>query len=90
MPSCGHCRNFTGPASEIIAHQKTCSTDPRWAKVVKLREAGEPDAANRKAKRLLGVKRKGRPMSEDVKEYLRQRREERAKAGVVRPSQRRR
>lgn len=90
MARCGHCANFTGTAGEIIAHQKACSTDPRWAKVVKLREAGESDAANRKAKRLLGVKRKSKPMSEELKEYLRQRREERAKAGVVRPSRRRR
>jgi len=90
MPKCGHCRDFAGTAGEVISHQKTCSTDPRWAKVVKLRAAGDPQAAARKAKRLLGVKRKGKPMSEETKQYLRHRREERAKAGVVRPSARRR
>lgn len=82
MPSCGHCRDFTGTAGEVIAHQKKCSTDPRWAKVVKLREEGDPKAANRKAKRLLGVKKKGKPMTEETKEYLRQRRADRAAAGV--------
>jgi len=65
---CGYCSNFSGTATEIVQHQKAgCSTDPRWAKVVELREEGK--RARRKIRELLGVK--GPTMSEDRKEYLR-------------------
>lgn len=81
MPKCGHCREFSGSATEVIAHQRSCSTDPRWARVVELRAEGKVRTADRVAKRLKGVK--GRPMPAETKEYLRRRREERKAAGVV-------
>jgi CHASE3 domain sensor protein len=48
--------------------------DKEWAHVVELRRAGKDDAAGRLAKKLLGIQ--GPPMTEEVKEKLRQYNEE--------------
>ncbi len=82
---CGYCRGFDGTASQVLAHQRGgCSTDPRWGRVVRLRQDGENDKATRVAKRLVGAKKKkGPPMTEEKKEYLKNLREERSRLGAA-------
>lgn len=86
MPRCGNCRDFVGNAYQIIEHQRQgCSIDPKWSKVVSLHGEGQHDKAAHLAKRILGVKKKGKsaPMTAETKEYLRRLKAERKAAGVV-------
>lgn len=53
-----------------------CPTMADWGRVMKLRQEGETQSAERLARRLLGVK--GEPMDEEAKERLRRWKEEHA------------
>lgn len=71
-PACGK----TGIRSVLVLKDHRCPTMSDWGRVMKLRQNGEIESAERLARRLLGVK--GEPMDDETKEKLRQWKEEHA------------
>lgn len=74
---CGTCNEPGFRAiRELKAHKATACDRAAWTKVAELRRAGDGDAADRLARRAMGIK--SEPMSEETKEKLRLWKEEHA------------
>ena len=74
---CGTCKAPGFRAiRELKAHKATACDRETWRKVAELRRAGDGDAADRLARRAMGIK--SEPMSEETKEKLRLWKEEHA------------
>jgi len=67
---CGHC-NGSGfsNVNDLLRHQDDCYTRG-WQEVINLRHEKRYDEADRKARKLMGIK--SEPMSEETKEKLRE------------------
>jgi hypothetical protein len=77
----------SGISSVKILKDHGCPTLSDWGRVMKLRQQGESHAADRLARKLLGIR--GEPMDEETKEKLRRWKEEHAAQIKVRDEIRR-
>ncbi len=67
---CGTCEaSGFRKVRELKVHKATACDRETWRKVAELRRAGDSDAAERLARRAMGIK--SEPMSEETKEKLR-------------------
>lgn len=67
---CGTCETpGLRTIAEFRAHKATACSREAWREVAELRRKGDSDAADRAARKAMGIK--GEPMSEETKEKLR-------------------